>query len=567
MDNIKILQGLNLYSNISTIKIEFNEPIQKSDDIINLIKEIGGLHPVFLKSFKIKENTLYIKSKLTFLWKELAEILIKLSNKEIQYDEAKRIAISEIVKDRVPSMSIIPLLHAAQERGFEITPTALIDKRVEYSKGYNRLYTVGVGRNSQIIDFMSSSKDAKVAKQIQKDKWSSNLVIEKLGLPTPKWQILDSEEQIEQIWDQYEKPLVIKPTGLTGGNGVSTGLNTIEEAKKAFRIAKEKAGRHIGLAWQQKVMIQEQVAGDDYRLLVIGGKLEIVTKRIPAFIIGDGKSTIQQLIEETNKDPRRDISKPTHILKPIEIDQPLLDLLKEINLSLESIPAKDEKITLRKVASMSQGGITEDFTEDICPEIKYIVESIANSIHAFVIGADILCKDISKPLTKENGGIIEINTKPEGYLNLYPVIGQQREEVADTYIRKLLDHNNTKKIVAVGLFNKDIPTLLRQKTLFKSYLDEEDIVGEYKEGNILINSLRINSGLEKEKAIESLKVNALLDAVIIHHRDWSEVEKTGLGFDNIDMLLIENTLTKEKQNMKIIKKYKRNGYIEQIKII
>jgi cyanophycin synthetase len=79
---------------------------------------------------------------------------------------------------------------------------------------------------------------------------------------------------------------------------------------------------------------------------------------------------------------------------------------------------------------MSQGGITEDFTDQVGPEIKYIVESIASSIHAFVVGVDILCRDISKPLTKDNGGIIEINTKPEAYLNLYPVIGKQRENVA-----------------------------------------------------------------------------------------------------------------------------------------
>jgi cyanophycin synthetase len=314
-------------------------------------------------------------------------------------------------------------------------------------------------------------------------------------------------------------------------------------------------------------MIQEQVPGEDYRLLVIDGKLEVTTKRIPAFIIGDGKSTIEKLIEETNKDPRRDTSKPTHILKPIKIDEPLLNLLDEKGLSLESIPQKDEKITVRKVASMSQGGITQDFTDKVGPEIKHIVESIATSIHAFVIGADILCKDISKPLTKDNGGIIEINTKPEAYLNLYPVIGRQREEVADTHITKLLKNNKTKKIVVVGQFSKDIPTLLKEKPFLKPYLDENDTVGEYKEKSIFINSLRINSNLEKEKAIESLKVNASLDVVMIHHRNWEDVKETGLGFDNIDILIIEDRLTNNKDAMKVVKRYKRKGYIDKIKTV
>jgi hypothetical protein len=214
---------------------------------------------------------------------------------------------------------------------------------------------------------------------------------------------------------------------------------------------------------------------------------------------------------------------------------------------------------------MSQGGITEDFTDQVGPEIKYIVESIAQSIHAFVIGADILCKDISKPLTKENGGIIEINTKPEAYLNLYPVIGRQRENVADTHIQKLLKDNKTKKIVVIGQFAKDIPTLLKKRSLFRSYLEEEEIIGEYKEKSILINSLRINSNLDKEKAIQSLKVNALLDVIMIHHRDWADAESTGLGFDKIDMVVVRKDLKQSKTYMKILKKYKRKGLIEKIK--
>ena len=568
MKDIKVLQGLNLHSHISTIEINLPHEIQKSDDSVKLVEEIKNLHPVFLESYEFSNNTLTIESKLTFLWRELAQTLINLSKEEITYEEAYEYSISTVIKDRIATMSIIPLLFAAQNQGHEITPTALIEDRVKYSKSFNRLYTIGVGKNSQIINFASSSKDSKIAKEIQRDKWSSNLMMERLGLPIPKWQVLDSQEDIEKIWEQYQKPLVIKPTGLTAGSGVSTGLDTIEKAKEAFRIAKRPTEKHVGKTWQQKIMIQEQVPGEDYRLLIIDGKLEVATKRIPAFIVGNGKSTIQELIEETNRDPRRDTSKPTHILKPIKIDEPLLALLKEKNLSLDSVLSKDEKLTVRKVASMSQGGITEDFTDKVGPEIKYVVESIASSIHAFVVGADVLCKDISKPLTKENGGIIEINTKPEAYLNLYPVMGEQREEVAQTHIKKLLAENNTKKIVVVGQFSKDIPTLLKEGSLLKqSYLDENDVIGEYKEGSIFINSLQINDGLDKEKAIQSLKVNASLDVVMIHHRDWEDVKETGLGFDNIDMLVIKNTLTKNKEEMKTVKKYKRKGYIDKINII
>jgi cyanophycin synthetase len=391
-------------------------------------------------------------------------------------------------------------------------------------------------------------------------------MITRLGLPIPKWETLDNKSQIDEVWGNYNKPVVIKPTGLTGGSGVVVGINTVEEAKKAFEFAQKAIDGKQREAWQRKIMIQEQVAGEDYRLLVIDGKLEIVTKRIPAFIVGDGKSTIQELIDETNRDPRRDITSPAHTLKPIKIDQPLLDYLKEQKLTLESIPKQDEKIQVRKVASMSQGGITEDFTDQVSDEIKYIVESIASSIHAFVVGVDVLCKDISKPLTQENGAILEVNTMPEAYLNLFPVLGEDRLYVADTFVKKILKENKTKKVVVVGSSLPDILTVLREKSLLGSYFTKDDVVGEYKDGYLRINGLEINSNLEKWKAVEALKVNASLDGIIIHHRDWDAVKSDGLGFNNIDMLIVSKEL-EDQEEMKVIKKYRNKRDIKKIKVL
>jgi D-alanine-D-alanine ligase-like ATP-grasp enzyme len=563
MKDITTLQGLNLQSETSIITVKINE----TESVKELLKLIQNFHPLFLKSFKFQQDQLLLESKLPSLWKEIAYTLIDLSIDKITYEDAKEYIVNEVIKYRVASMSTLTLLNSAFKKGYEVTPTLVMDRMLGYTKTLNRHYTLGCGKGSQIMYSISSSQDSKIAKEIQRDKWASNQIIEKLALPIPKWQVLESEDDIEKTWDLYQKPLVIKPTGLTGGKGVSMNIKTIDQAKKAYRWAKEKTDEKIRPLWQKKIMMQEQVQGEDYRLLVIDGKLEIVTKRIPAFIIGDGKKNIEQLIEETNNDPRRDISNPAHTLKPIRIDEPLLEFLKEQNLSLQYIPKKDEKVTVRKVASMSQGGITEDYTDKVGPEIKYIVESIAKSIHAFVIGADILCNDISKPLTKENGGILEINTMPEAYLNLFPVIGESREYVGDIYIEKLLKENKTKRIVTIGQFTKDIPTLLRQKSILGSYLTDEEYIGEFKDGDILFNSLKVNSGVDKQKAIEALKINASLDAILIHHRDWQDVRENGLGFDRIDLVIVSKQQSTQKENFKIIRKYQRKGLIDKIKII
>lgn len=561
MSNVQVLQGLNLDSDISVIKIN----VHKSDNIVKYLELLKGFHPLFIRDYKFENDVLSIYSQMTSLWRELGEVIIKLSEGKIDYDEAKRFSLEEIIKQRVLSMVTIPVLHIAHKLGLETTPTMLIEDRVTYTKTYNRHYTIGVGKHSEILYSVSSSKDSKIAQTIQKDKWATNTLIERMGLPIPKWQVVDNVTQLENVWSQYEKPIVVKPVGLVGGSGVVTGVKTIEEAKEAFGFALKACSKHIGKDWQNKIMIQEQIKGEDYRLLVINGHLEIVTKRIPAFIVGNGKQTIKELIEITNTDPRRDITSPTHTLKPIVIDESLLSYLKDQKLSLESIPKKEQKINVRKVASMSQGGITEDFTEKVGPEIKAIVESIAASVHAFTLGVDILCQDISKPLTQENGGIIEINIMPEAYLNVYPVIGKPREDVYVKYVKSLVEGNNTKQIVIVGNSTEDIPTLLRKKSLFGSYLKQDAVIGEYKDGEIRINGLDINKGLEKWKAIEGLKVNASLDAMIIHHRNVEDVRETGLGFNKIDLLMIESKYLEDREFKKAIRKYQMKGLISKIK--
>ncbi len=564
------IQGLNLESQYSTVKI----PLKGNNigDITKLLDKITSFHPIFIKEYTISQTELIIRSKLPHLWRESEETFNALSKENITIKEADESIIGTIIANRIKSMSTIPVLQAAHDLNIETTPILdnILNKNLEdgYRKMFNRYYVIGNGKGNQITGSISSTKDAYLAQNIQKDKWSSNIVIERLNLPIPKWQIITNITELEECWKEYDKPVVIKPTGLIGGHGVVVDIKTLEEAKNAFKFSNDTINSKNRSTWQKKVMIQEQVSGEDYRLLVINGKLEIATKRIPAFVISDGKKTINQLIEETNSDPRRDINNPAHILKPIIVDRPLISLLKEQGYTLDSKPQKDIKILLRKVASMSQGGITEDFTDSVGKEIKEIVETIAQSLHAFALGIDIICKDISKPLTKENGGILEINTMPESYLNLYPILGTQRGYVAKTYLNALLENNNSKVFVVIGQPQNDLPTLLRKKGTFGSrIIKEDDTVGEIKEDRYLINGLEINKINEQWKAIDALKINSSLNILIVHHRDWNTVKHNGLGFDKIDTLYITKDMSNNKEYIKIMKRYSRMKLIDKIKII
>lgn len=576
MKKFKTIQGLNLQSPTTLIEIY---DVNDTEEVRKLIDLIKSYHPIFLEDYKIENDILTISSKLPGIWRESSETLSNLSSKKISYKDAKDYLLRTVIKQKIKSMSTIPILYKAQELGFETTLTISdegIIPGVKEGYGYkwNRYYTIGCGKGSQVTCSIASSKDSSFGKNIQQDKWATNKIIERMGLPIPKWSIVKSKEGINLIWDKLEKPVVIKPVGLTGGKGVTVGIRNIKRAHKAFDIALEQVNSKVRKSWQKKIMIQEQAEGDkngaDYRLLVINGKLKVCTKRIPAFIIGDGKGTIEELIKRENTDPRRDIDNPAHILKPIEIDSPLITFLEKQDLTLTNIPKKGEKIYVRNIASMSRGGITEDYTEKVSPEIKTIVESIASTMHVFTLGIDIMCKDISKPSTKDNGAILEVNTMPESYLNFFPTIGEEKIEVLNFYIEELLKENSTQKIVSIGQTKDDIATTLRNKKHFltrKTYIEKDSNVGIYKNNKVVINNCEFNDDIETWKALETLKVNALLDTILIEYRDWDQVKQHGLGFDRIDLLLVTKDVKSNKEYMKVLKKYKRKGYIKKIETI
>ncbi len=508
---IQILQGVNLENNCTTIKIELKKQLDPS-----LIEEIKGYHPIFLKNYKLEKNTLSIQSKLPYLWKEIAKIL--------EEKEARKLAL-EIIRKQIKSMSTIAVLDIADKMNEEITqniPKEDISEGFGDSK-FNRQYCIGCGKRSAITISFSTTKDSQLAKQIQSDKYLTNRLMDRLSIPSAPWEVIKDEAHLKAIFSGYKKPLVIKPTSLTGGRGVHTKIEKLEDALKAFRQIK-----NITENKQNKTIIQEQIAGEDYRILVVNGIVEAVTKRIPAFVVGNGLDTIKKLVDETNKDPRRNINNPTHTLKPIIIDKPLVEYLNQQKINLKYVPKKEEKVFVRKVASMSQGGITQDFTDKAHKQIIYICESLAHSLRAYVLGIDVICKDITKPLDKKNGGIIEVNTMPEAYLNMYPVLGPQRHQIGKKFVEGLLGDLKTKKIVILGGTTQQA----QKKTQgFKGN------TGMYSSNSIYINNELITKKIDTDKAVHALKLNAYLDNIVLHYQTKQEVQKYGFGFDKIDEIL------------------------------
>ena len=155
------------------------------------------------------------------------------------------------------------------------------------------LCQLGYGANQKRIQATVTSQTSNIGVDLACDKEETKLLLEQAEVPIPKGDIIRTERGLEEAVEYVGFPLVIKPVNGNHGRGITTDINSMEEALIAFKEAKEIS---------RLVIVEKYITGEDYRLLVINNKLvAAAAKRTPAHVIGDGKSTIQELVDEVNK--------------------------------------------------------------------------------------------------------------------------------------------------------------------------------------------------------------------------------------------------------------------------
>ncbi|MGD9129738.1 MAG: ATP-grasp domain-containing protein [Candidatus Woesebacteria bacterium] len=236
-------------------------------------------------------------------------------------------------------------------------------------------------------------------------------ILTHFDLPTAKYVVVKNSEEIQNI-DKLQFPLVMKPIAGAHGRDVIVGIKDIEEAKKYYQ---EKP---------QKVLFEEMLEGTEYRIVCVDFKFVAAAFRKAAYVTGDGKKSITQLIDEKNQHPWRKEGHEGNLTK-IKIDNLLKGYLKEQNLSLDSIPSKNKEVILRKTANLSTGGEAWNVTNQVSPENKKLFEKIAKACDLNVIGIDMMCQNLNTDITQQNkAGIIEVNKSPGLRMHHYPMKGK-----------------------------------------------------------------------------------------------------------------------------------------------
>lgn len=251
------------------------------------------------------------------------------------------------------------------------------------------------------------------AHKLARDKTATKKVLSEANLRVPRsYELkgLTARENFAAIEALDLLPGVLKPNGGSHGAGVSMNIQDFN----SFETALLSAGA--------TPIFEEQIGGRDYRLLTIGQSFFAATERRPASVIGDGISTVKELVEEKNRKRALNPSTKSH---PIEIDDIALDCLENQGTTINSVPPKDAEVRLRFVANIGSGGDAVDRTGEVHPDFVSLCEQIPDVLgNPEILGIDLLAEDISKSPDNQSWAFLEINANPDIDIHHWPWQGK-----------------------------------------------------------------------------------------------------------------------------------------------
>ena len=286
--------------------------------------------------------------------------------------------------------------------------------------GKNSLVQLGYGINQMRFQATITCKTSSIAVDIACNKEETKRMLGMASIPVADGGICVDAEDLEETIKKIGYPIVLKPLDGNHGKGASINVKKWEDALEGLAFAQK---------YSRRVIVEKYITGYDFRVLIIDNKLVAAAKREPAHVKGDGTQTIQQLIDETNLDPRRGYGHENELTQ-IDVDRDTTDLLEKLEYTLETVPRKDEVVYLKSTANLSTGGTSVDVTDMMHPENIFLCERISRVIGLDVCGVDIMAENLTQPL-KENGGcILEVNAAPGFRMHLAPSEGLPRNVAA-----------------------------------------------------------------------------------------------------------------------------------------
>ncbi|MCG9878993.1 MAG: cyanophycin synthetase, partial [Bacteroidia bacterium] len=409
----------------------------------------------------------------------------------------------------------------------------IVDEAVARGIPYIRLnkhslVQLGYGVNQRRIRATIASTTGSIAVDIACDKEETKNLLEAAEIPVPKGRIVYTEEGLKLAVDSVKYPIVTKPVDGNHGKGATTNITNWEDALKGLEAAK-KYGRGV--------IVERFITGLDHRVLVINYKFVAAAIRKPASVTGDGVHSIQQLIDITNQDPRRGYGHEK-TLTSIKVDDFTLDILKQNELTLDSVLPAGKELWLKPTANLSTGGTATDVTDFVHPDNIFMCERIARIIGLDICGIDIMAESLSVPITENGGAILEVNAAPGFRMHIDPAEGLPRN-VAEPVIDMLYPPGATARIPIIAVTGTNGKTTTTRLMAHMVKTMGYKVGYTTTDGVYIQNQLMMRGDCTGPVSAEFVLKDPTVDFAVLECARGG-ILRSGLGFHNCDMAIVTN---------------------------
>ena len=305
--------------------------------------------------------------------------------------------------------STAAIAEAATRRGIPVTRVAGED-----------LLILGYGAKQQRVWATVTGRTGALAVDLAGDKALTKQVLAGGGVPVPDGMVVESAEAAVSAAESLGGPVVVKPAGSNQGKGVTLNISAPADVERAFAIA---------AAFDRRVIVEVFIPGRQYRLCVVAGKIVAASERIPAYVLGDGIHSVEELVATANRDPLRGDGHERPLTK-MRIDPVAITVLARQGLTPQAVPAADNVVYIRENANLSTGGTAVDVTDAVHPDNVLLAERAAALLGLDVAGVDVVAEDIGRPIRGSGGVVIEVNAAPGIRMHHYPSAGKPRDVAA-----------------------------------------------------------------------------------------------------------------------------------------
>jgi cyanophycin synthetase len=390
------------------------------------------------------------------------------------------------------------------------------------------LVQLGYGVHQKRIRATIASTTSNIAVDIACDKEETKLLLEAAEIPVPKGTVVRTEIGLDEAIEKFGYPLVIKPIDGNHGKGNTTNITNKEQALKAFEAAK---------VYSRSVIVERFITGFDFRILVINHKFICAALRTPASVIGDAEHTIQWLIDETNKDPRRGYGHEK-VLTQITVDGSTMKMLEEKGYTLETIPPKGELVLLKTTANLSTGGTSTDVTDEVHPANVFMCERISKIIGLDICGIDIMATDLRTPVSENGGAILEVNAAPGFRMHIDPAEGLPRN-VAEPVIDMLFPKGSVGRIPIIAVTGTNGKTTTTRLTAHIAKSAGKKVGYTTSDGVYIQNHLMMKGDCTGPVSSTFVLKDPTVDFAVLECARGG-ILKSGLAFQNCDVAIVTN---------------------------